>query len=465
MYKTTLALACLLFGCTEGQASRKPLMPVRAPAVRIAPPLRVSAQLDNVFVAAGSESEMMVRVRVTTSPGLRVPRAPVNLGLVVDTSGSMAGAAIEHARKAAIAMLDKLASGDRLAVVTFNSRAAVIVPSTVIGPRTRARIRAQLLAIRARGTTDLAGGLGRGIAQVRQFAGREAISRIVLLSDGNPNDASGVEGLATQAQQAGITVTALGLGLDYNETLLASIARRSGGSFHFIDDASKVADVFTGEVIRMRHVVAQQLALRVLPGPGVRIVRAYGRAAVRQGRGMVIPLGSLGAGETLDVMVRLVASKHRAGSTIELLDGQVSYSTKAGGGPVRMEKHELYVSARATSDEAELRRARNASFVVAVARAQAAQGILDAIAAARATDLRRANAILDKALAAVRAAAKEYQDAELVRQARDMAKLRAALPSLVPRGTTYKIRAESAPADAAATVRSAHSEATKVLAR
>ena len=486
MRSISLFMTMMLLGCAAKHVSRPPLELVRTPkeiVKRGPPPLRVAVRLNKRFVKAGSPDEIIARLRITTAKDLTVPRASVNLGLVVDTSGSMAGAPISHARKAALALVKALRVGDRIAVVVFNSESQVLVPSTVIDDRSRDRIAARIATMVARGTTDMAGGLSRGIAQVRRAMRPGAINRVVLLSDGNPNDPRNIRNLARNAQRSSITITALGLGLDYNETLLGAIARDSGGTFHFIKDPAKVAGVFRNEVIRMRQVVAQRLSLRILPGPGITIRRIYGRAAHRHGRYATVPLGVLRAGEQRDVLIRLSIPPRRAQATIELMDGLLTYVAKTAGRGFR-HQHKVYLSAVATPDPAKVIAGGNRDFDLSLARAEAAQGTIDAIALARSRRLKEALAILDRALAAARAAALKYKDAKLTAQVAQMVKLRAALPSLVPRvlrqawerrrrrrrgrpgrpGRRLRPTKPSAPVPApAATIRKAHSAATKVL--
>lgn len=479
-----LILSLLLLGC--GATPPPPLKVVRGPRTivkRGPPPLRFSVQLNKRFVKAGAPDEIIARLRITTAKDLGIERSPVNLGLVVDTSGSMAGAAIVNARKAALAMVKELQVGDRISIVVFNSESRVLVPSTLIDSRSRPQIAAQIATMVARGTTDMTGGLSRGIAQVRRFLRPGNINRVVLLSDGNPNDPRQIVRLAQYAQRSSITITALGLGLDYNETLLGAIARSSGGTFHFIKDPTKVAGVFRREVIRMRQVIAQRLSLRILPGPGITVRRVYGRAVRRYGRYASVVLGVMRAGEQRDVLIRLSIPPRRDGSTIELMDGLVTYVAKNLGRGFSV-KHKLYLSAGATADLAKIAASRHEGFELSLARAEAAQSTVDAIALARARQLKKALALLDRALAAARLAAAKWKDTKLAAQVSQMVKLRVALPTLVPRiRRSYgrrrginrhrgpgrpqrQVAPSAAPVPGAAKIiRKAHSAATRTLDR
>src|SRR5690349_6555989 len=79
------------------------------------------------LVQTGSERTVYARIRINTLPRAARPRGAVNVALAMDTSGSMEGAAIVEARRAALRVIDALKDGDFLAVVVFHSRAEVLL--------------------------------------------------------------------------------------------------------------------------------------------------------------------------------------------------------------------------------------------------------------------------------------------------------------------------------------------------
>jgi len=175
----------------------------------------LASALPQRLVAADKAAEIRVRLRIDASKLEHGKRPPINVVLVMDSSGSMEGKAIEDAREAALALVDGLAEGDRLAVVTFDSLSRVLVPSTKIDANTQSTIRKQIETMTARGTTDLAAGLASGLAEAQRGYLNNGVNRLVLLSDGVPNDDSQITNLAQQAANMHVSVTALGLGLEY----------------------------------------------------------------------------------------------------------------------------------------------------------------------------------------------------------------------------------------------------------
>jgi Ca-activated chloride channel family protein len=445
--------------------------PTAAPAQDL---VSLDSASGNSFVLADQRSELVVRVRIGAEQVQNAKQPPVNLALVVDTSGSMAGEAIKHARAASVALLHRLAAGDMLSVITFGSTAQALVPSTVISEHNRDEIRVKIEEMAAQGTTDMAGGLSVAMAQLQVRFQQQGINRVVLLGDGVPNDADPVLPLARSAGQRGISITALGLGLDYDETVMSKIASASGGTFQFVEKPERVAAVFDKEVLRLKRVVARGSWLTLTPGPGVTLDEALGQQAHRSGRGLRIQLGDLSEGQTRDIMVRLHVGGHRAGANVELFDAELSYQDAlTGRGGL---KERAFVSVRSTADKEEFSKARNSEVEHEATRMRVADMIVRAIAMARAGNLRAANAIVDEGMKLAKDGAKSFDDDELLAKVKEMTKLRASLPSLLPPppprhtfGMNESLRpkprrSRPAPAPGAAfTVRKAHGSATRTL--
>ena len=112
-------------------------------------------------------------------------RAPVNIAIVIDKSGSMSGQKIKKAKEAAIMAIQRLNSRDIISVVTYDSTVNVLVPATKVSDRER--IFRKIRAIRAGGSTALFAGVSKGASEIRKFLSEERVNRLVLLSDGLAN--------------------------------------------------------------------------------------------------------------------------------------------------------------------------------------------------------------------------------------------------------------------------------------
>jgi Ca-activated chloride channel family protein len=436
--------------------------------------VQLHAALAQRYVAAAQNGEVIARLRIDTRAFEQADRPPLNLAMAIDTSGSMEGEPIDRAREAALSFVDKLRDGDRLAVVVFHSQTELLVESTVIDAAARPAIKARINTMKAAGTTDMAGGMQQALQQVYAHLVADGVNRVVLLSDGVPNDEGQILAWADQARGNNASITTLGLGLDYNETLLAAVAQRSGGSFHFIESADAVAKVFDDEVLRLQRVVGRQLMVTLTPGPGITINNAIGYPTGVSGRNVYVQLGDLSEGEERDVFVRLGVGAHRGGANVELLDATLSFQDAVVGAGSLTRK--LFMAVRATDDEAQLLEGRDEELEKAAVRAELAAVVVQAIATARSGQLPQAQAILIEAVPKARAAAKRYDDESFVEQADEMERVNRDLPSVAPApvpqpGAGLQLDAPSSPssddsqpmpsASAARDVRRAHSKAVE----
>lgn len=270
--------------------------------------LRMTARFDQHAIFAGEAAERFLVVEIGADAIEDAPRQPVDLAVVLDASGSMsARGKIDFAKRAARHVVGMLQPEDRFTLVTFEDRAEVVVPA---GPvRDPEPIRQAIDRIYEGGGTNLHAGLteaGRELERVRRDG---SVGRIVLLSDGMAN--KGVTDAATLATTAagfartGVTVSTIGLGLEYNEDLLARIADVAGGSYDFVDDPKQLERVFADEFERSAAVVARDVSVRIDLGDHIEPLELVGWDADRDAEGWRVWLGDLHAGDTRKIIARV----------------------------------------------------------------------------------------------------------------------------------------------------------------
>src|SRR5689334_15382220 len=100
-------------------------------ALAMAAPYKVTARAERASVSPG-KSTLWAALRIAaTGPALEAQRAPLAIALVVDASTSMRGDPIAHALLSCNLLAALLGPDDRLAIVTFSSRAEVLSGLTV----------------------------------------------------------------------------------------------------------------------------------------------------------------------------------------------------------------------------------------------------------------------------------------------------------------------------------------------
>ena len=432
--QTRLAWVFALAACGAAPQKHQVLVNNGAPLQTTADPklVTMTAEPTTSLLLASTTSQMGVRILMTASEESRANRPPLNLGLVLDTSGSMEGDAIKAVRDNARELVGKLREGDHLSVVAFHSHADVLVPNVRIDGHNRAKILAAIEGIEAKGTTALSDGLAVGYQQLMAGTLPNGINRLVLLSDGVPNDSTSLHNILAQIQQGGVSVTSLGLGIDYDTQLMNQIARDTGGAFHYIKEPTELAAVFDDELTRMTRIVGRNLVVYLQPGPGVTIEPLPGLQAMGNG-GYVATIGDLAAGEQRDLMIPITATARGEGSTAELVEVTMTFDDVIGHSGTA--KREAFVGVKASADEAAVKKAVKVSLEGARIRANGAAAILQALESTRAGQVEQARKILAEAVKSVKAAAKQYPDenfAKLIDQLesviKEVAQIRAPQP-------------------------------------
>jgi Ca-activated chloride channel family protein len=257
-------------------------------------------------VAFDSVTNLDVIVRITT-PQIKTtkPRPTLNLGLVVDRSGSMQGKKIEHARKAACYAVEQLSSRDRISITVYDDHVDVIVPSTLA--TNKQSILEKIKRIAPGGMTALHDGWMEGASQVSQHLQPEQLNRVILLSDGlanvgetNPDViGSNVHGLSKH----GVSTSTMGVGDDFNEDLMEAISRSGDGNYYYIQNPDQLEGIFAHELQGIMATVGQRVSLGIKTTAHVTLVDVFNDLEKTEFGNYKLP--NLIAGNYIDVVLRL----------------------------------------------------------------------------------------------------------------------------------------------------------------
>ena len=155
-------------------------------------------------------------------------RMPLNFALVIDHSGSMRGAKLRNVREAVKMVIDRLDPTDYISVVIFDDTAQVIIPS--MPANDKPGMKAAIDRIQDAGGTTMSLGMVQGLGELRRWNIPNAVNRMILLTDGvTYGDTDRCRQLARDAAVSGISIYPLGIGTDWDESLLDDIGHLSGG--------------------------------------------------------------------------------------------------------------------------------------------------------------------------------------------------------------------------------------------
>ena len=235
--------------------------------------MQATYSLVNSLIPADSKTLVEVILSFKGETTSTTTRRPLNLSLVIDRSGSMAGQPLRHAISAAQKLVEQLTPQDYLSVVIYDDTAETIVEPQLVSDRQA--IKTIIGGIRAGGCTNLSGGWLLGCEQVKSRQTAECLNRVLLLTDGQANfgvvDPQILIKTATEQAEQGIITTTLGFGSYFNEDLLIGMANAGNGNFYFIQSPDDAADVFRIELESLLAVAAQNLTVTLQPENGVEI--------------------------------------------------------------------------------------------------------------------------------------------------------------------------------------------------
>ncbi len=279
--------------------------------------LLVDAGLDrpSILKSTASERFLTITVRAPDEGGEVVDR-PVNVAVVMDASGSMSeGDKMRHARTAAKSILRSMGPEDEFALVSFNDWARVVIEA---GPvQDVDRIARQIDRVAYGGGTNLYDGLSRGEQQVMNALTAGEVGRVIVLSDGRANagrqEPHQLAGLAQAASEKGISVSTLGLGLDFREDVLQNMADVGGGNYAFIDDPGMLSGVFANELAETSRLLARNTTLTVDLPAQVEPIEVIGWETERTMNGWTLFLGDLPAGAERTIVARVRVNGTDAG--------------------------------------------------------------------------------------------------------------------------------------------------------
>ena len=236
-------------------------------------------------------------------------RAPLNLSLVLDRSGSMGGGKLAAVKEAATLLVQRLAPTDTLSVVAYDDDVTVVAPPAAGSEQPH--LVQQIRAITVGGCTNLSGGWLQGRKFVTGHTREGSVNRILLLTDGLANrgitDPQQLIGLCREAASQGVTTTTIGFGADYDEDLLSAMADAGGGGAYYIEQPDQAPGVFDEELQGLLSIAAQNVTVEISTTEAVESCRVLHSYPSTQANGVLsLQVGDLYAREPRPVLAEFL---------------------------------------------------------------------------------------------------------------------------------------------------------------
>ena len=234
-------------------------------------PTIIISPLKAATPAQGGHLDILVRVQAPdVSTEMTIEHTPKRLSLVVDRSGSMSGKPLNEALRCVMHIANHLKPKDQLSLVVYDDEVQVMVPLNAVS--SVSEIQQAVDMVTSGGSTDLFSGWLAGAEQL-EGGDASAVSRIVLLSDGQANRGEiRPSHIATECKawlEKGISTTTVGLGRQFNEDLMIAMADAGGGQQYFGQTAEDLYDSFDQELSLLQALYWRSIGLKLLPAAGV----------------------------------------------------------------------------------------------------------------------------------------------------------------------------------------------------
>lgn len=373
----------------------------------------LTASLETPVLLAGQPHRTFLKIGVQGFEWTRNgDRAPLNVALVLDRSGSMEGEKLERAKEAARYAVGLLGNRDILSLVTYESEVQVLLPATRIGDRRR--ILQLIDTIETDGSTALFAGVTQGARELRKFLSREQVNRVILLSDGlanvGPSRPGELAELGSSLRREGISVSTIGLGLDFNEDLMTRLAQSSDGNHAFVQEPRDLVRIFDFEFKDALSVVARDVEVRIQCAPGIRPLRLLNREGEIRGQTITLSLNQVYSLQEKYFLVEVEVPSLRPGSSQPVAEVETGYFNLRTG---RTASRTATAQVTGTTNLQDQLRSRNKDVAEAVALQKNVEAGEEAIRLRDAGQIQAAKEVLTQAAADLKKVAVEI-DSEVL---------------------------------------------------
>jgi Ca-activated chloride channel family protein len=281
--------------------------------------------------------------------------------VVLDRSGSMAADnRLPYAQEAVRRLVRQLQAEDRFALVTFDAVAVVDTELTPVTDAARERIVRRVNALQPGSSTNISDGLLKARALLQEHAGegpdgpaptqsRQRNRKVILLSDGEANmgivDPKELAKIAASFTGYSAVLSTIGMGLGFNETLMAALADYGMGHYAYLEHLEKLGEILEQDMSDTRQVFASASSLEIACGDGVTVtdVGGYPIDLTTQPGTARVATGQLLGGAKKHFVVTMTVPTNRLGE-VALGNVKLHYTTSQGTSSIALAPEHLRIA-------------------------------------------------------------------------------------------------------------------------
>jgi len=306
----------------------------------MADPLSFEALASSEYVLSSAENFVLYVLLEAVARGAGGGgRVPLNLGVVIDRSGSMYDERrLEFVVEAVKFLADNLTADDKVSIVAFADKAKVIItPEAARDKSAIKRAIDDIDLLEIGGGTQMALGMRAAIDEVKKNLSGDRLNRVLVLTDGQTYEETACIELVEKNRDQ-ISFSTMGVGVEFNEKLLQRLAQDSNGKYHFIGDPAEIANIFEDELQGLRSVSLRNGRIEVTLSQGVQVREAFraspeiyvlGTPLVGEDRKIGYEIGDLQAGVPGSVLLTLVLPPRKPGQ-VRILQSTFHYEVPGG---------------------------------------------------------------------------------------------------------------------------------------
>lgn len=301
-----IAMTCAAMAYSSSGVEPVPVVGVKAGG------LTLSGHLTQDKILQGSDGSVPLSLILSADKVFDPDKGEVShvdLVIVLDRSGSMQGQKIRDAKQAILGLLSNLSKDDRFALVSYSNgvqRHSNLLKATGTN---RMLLTSAIHEISAGGGTNLGAGLQEGINVLLASPRKGNLGKVILVSDGLANQGitapTALGNMASLAVHKEFAVSTAGVGDDFNEQLMTTIANRGTGNYYYLENPSAFADVFQKEFQNTRIAAATSVEVRIPLRGGMSVDDAAGYPIEIKNNQAVFYPGDLLSGQTKKLFVNL----------------------------------------------------------------------------------------------------------------------------------------------------------------
>jgi len=202
------------------------------------------------------------------------PSPSMNLCLVIDRSTSMGGSNMDVVKATAIQIMRMMKPQDIFSVVAFSDRAETVIPATRSEDSSKLEARIQML--QTSGGTEIFPGLEMGYNEIFHNLASAKVNHIILLTDGRTyGDEDQCISLARHAADKGIGISGFGIGTEWNDNFLDTLASSTGGTSMYISRPQDIKKALLEKFSSLGRTYAEETRLEFHVPEGIELRYAF----------------------------------------------------------------------------------------------------------------------------------------------------------------------------------------------